>query len=250
MISTSNGLESSINSREGGNCLRHNMRIRIHVCKSFADPDPNCGGPYDPKSNICPATNPVADPVADPGRVTTLAPLTTPVPTTISETYDDTVADTTTVTQATTAGAAESTSAGYHHPPARSIELVWLIGYNQTQTEHISDAANHPLVALCEAPNSKVRLLNDKGTIVDSWLCQYAGERLVILKPEYQNGDVYQFEALAEYGSVRPWKSTLTVNVGNAGNFRQRLISEANSLYHLPGFAFLVSMYLIAARAF
>ncbi|WP_257281309.1 hypothetical protein [Endozoicomonas sp. ISHI1] len=244
LISTSDGSESSINRREGGHCLTHNMRIRIHICKESGDPDPSCLGPFDPESNICPAT----DPVADLYHATTLAPVTTPVPVNISKIYNETDSDTATVTKTVTktviAKATEAVPTGYNYSLARPIELVWEIGYNQTRTEHISEAAHHPVVALCEESNSKVSLLNDKGVIVDSWLCQHAGERLVILKPEYRNSDVYLFEALPEYGSVRLWKSTLTVNVGS---IRQRLINQANSLYNPPGFALLVAMYLVAA---
>ncbi len=255
LISTSDGTESSIHRSEGGRCHTRNMRVRIHVCEAkMSDSlDPNCRRILDPKSNICPATDPVAEPyhLTTHAPVTTLAPVTTPAPTNISEIYNDTDSDTetftTTMAETVNARATETTSAGYNHPLPRPVELVWVIGYNQSQTEHISEAANHSLVALCEETNSKVSLLNDRGTIVDSWLCQHAGERLVILKPEYRSGDVYLFEALPGYGSVRPWKSVLTVNVDNVGSVRQRFISNADSLYHLPGFALLASMYFIAA---
>ncbi len=243
LISTSDGSETSIERSEGGNCLTHNMRIRVHFCKLPGDPDPNCRGPFDPKSNICPATGPCHGTTDVPEA--TPVPVPVPVPATVSETYDYIDADAEVFSETVIV----RTSGGYDYSLPRPIELVWSIGHNQTQTKHISEADNHPLVVLCEAPNSKVSLLNEKGTIVDSWLCQHAGERLVILKPEYRNGDVYLFEALPDNASPRQWKSTLTVNIGSVASVRQGLISKANSINNLPGFALLVSMYLMAASA-
>ncbi|WP_448218180.1 hypothetical protein [Endozoicomonas sp. 2B-B] len=103
------------------------------------------------------------------------------------------------------------------------------------------------MVALCKEPNTKISLLNDKGNIVDSWLCQKVGERLTILKPEYQNGDVYRFEASPEYSPARLWKSKLSINVGS---FKYEYISKASSLYDLPALTLLMSMYFIGLGAF
>lgn len=257
-LSTSDGRESSIHSKKGGHCQTHNMRLKVYVCNKTADANPDCADP-DPQLNdgfIIPPYTPVplttllTTPVTDP--VTTTRPAKTNTETVMTNATDkvpviisDTDADEDTETVMTTA--TEIIPTDYDRSVTPPIQLIWEISYNRTQTAFVFEGRNYPVVALCNEPNTKISQLNDKGKIVDSWLCQKAGERQTILKPEYRNGEVYLFEASPEFSRIRVWKSTLSVNVGS---FKTQSISAANTLYNLPTLALLASMYLLTGSAF
>ncbi|WP_252176181.1 hypothetical protein [Endozoicomonas sp. 4G] len=210
IFSTSDGYRSSLHSRKGGHCLTDNMRIKIYVCKKRGDTNPLCKDP-DPKLNIIPPSDPSTP---SPLRHRFIKPVRMSVAGIITDNHNDIDSDT------------EAVLTGYNDSLPELVELAWEIGYNQTQTITLSDQEHYPVVALCKAPNTSVTLLNDKGTIVDNWLCEKAGERLTVLKPEYQNGDVYLLEATSGYRMMRAWKSKLFVNVRSIS---QHAINKANS---------------------
>ncbi|WP_257274426.1 MULTISPECIES: hypothetical protein [unclassified Endozoicomonas] len=267
IFSTSDGTQSSVYRRKGGHCSTHNMRLKIYVCMKGGDPDPNCKKGLDPNINRFSANNPftpapfatlLTEPLTDP--VTTTVPAVTtdsdaetvstnttekaPVIMTGPYTASDSDTDSHNDNEAVRIIATETASTRFHHSLAEPIQLLWEIGYNQTQTAYLTEEENYPVIALCREPNTRISLLNNKGTIVDSWLCRQAGEHLTILKSEYRNGETYLFEALPEYERIRVWKSSLSVNVGG---FQDLYISKATPHYNPPALALLISMYLFTA---
>ncbi|WOG29042.1 hypothetical protein [Endozoicomonas sp. 8E] len=265
LLSTSTGAESSINNRKGGHCLTHNMRLKIYVCKKklINETNPECRGSTDPQPNFYSPTEafvyaPFKDPLTNP----LTNPVTTTLPVITNDTDSDIDDETETVVTKTTdtapvimtdtetviAKATTTTTAGYDdYSLSQRFQLIWKIGYNQTRTAQLFEEKSYPVAALCKEPNIRISLVNNKGAILDSWLCQKVGERLTILKPEYYNGDVYLFEASPEYSHTRVWKSKLSVNVAS---FRHHMINKENPLYHSPTLALLISMYFIVANAF
>ncbi|WP_422135195.1 hypothetical protein [Endozoicomonas sp. ALD040] len=261
LFSTSDGRASTLYNRKGGHCLTHNMRIKIYVCKAKGDTSPLCKK-TNPQLNWLPGTYPFTPaPITNRVKARLTNPLTTTIPaitdhtdtgnnteTVMTNTTEKAAAVITDIyTDAVTTKATETVPTDYDVTQADSVQLMWEMGFNQTQTETLFEEENYPVVALCKEPNTKISLLNDKGNIVDSWLCQKVGERLTILKPEYQNGDVYRFEASPEYSPARLWKSKLSINVGS---FKYEYISKASSLYDLPALTLLMSMYFIGLGAF
>ncbi len=252
VLSTSDGTIGSLNNRKGGHCLTHNMRVKIYVCKKRSDPHPLCKN-IDPKLNIIPPSDPSTP---SPFMFGLINPGVPNVPAIITDTYSNTntetvttkatAAVTTKATETFTRKATEAVSTIHNDPPNEPVELIWEIRYNQTQTTTISKEEYYPVVALCNEPNAKISLLNNKGRIVDSWLCQKVDERMTILKPEYRNDDVYLFVASPEYSPGRIWKSSLFVNVHS---IKHRYISNVNSLYSPPALALLISLYLFIANA-
>ncbi|WOG29041.1 hypothetical protein [Endozoicomonas sp. 8E] len=261
LFSTSNGRASSLYNRKGGHCLTHNMRIKIYVCKARGDTSPLCKK-TNPQLNWLPGTYPFTPaPVTNRVKAHLTNPLTTTAPaitdhtdtgnnteTVMTNTTEKVAAVITDIyTDTVTTKATETVPTNYDDTQADSVQLMWEVGFNQTQTETLFEEENYPVVALCKEPDTKISLLNNQGRIVDSWLCQKVGDRLTILKPEYRNGDVYRFEASPEYSLSRVWKSKLSINVGS---FNYEYLSKANALFNLPTFALLVSMYLITANVF
>lgn len=253
IFSTSDGTLSSVNNRKGGHCLTHNMRVKIYVCKKSSDPHPLCKN-IDPKLNIIPPSN-----LSTRSRFTygLINPEIPAVPAIITDTYNnadtDTVmkvtteADITKATEAVTTEANEAIPTGVNDSLEDSVELIWEIDHNQTQTTTISKEDRYPVVALCKEPNIKISLLNDKRRILDSWSCKKTDQRLTILKPEYHNDEIYLFEASPKYSLTQAWKSKLSVNVRS---IRRYTINNANALYDSSALALLISTYLIAANRF
>ncbi len=265
LLSTSNGTESSVNNRKGGHCLTHNMRLKIYVCKKklINETNPECRGITDPQPNFYSPTDAfIYAPLKSPLTTPLTNPVTNPVTTTLHIIINDTDSDiddeTETMVPKTTGVApvimtdtetviAKATADYDGHSLSRRFQLIWQMGYNQTRTAQLFEEKSYPVVALCKEPNISISLVNNKGAIVDSWLCQKVGERLTILKPEYYNGDIYLFEASPEYSHTRVWKSKLSVNVAS---FRHHMTNEENPLYHSPTLALLISMYFIVTNAF
>ncbi|WOG29039.1 hypothetical protein [Endozoicomonas sp. 8E] len=271
VFSTSNGYASTLKNKKGGHCETHNMRIKIYVCKkhNINETNPDCENP-NPQLNWLPASYPFTPvPLTDLVKTPLINSLATSVPAITTDTNSNTHKDTKTVMTNATEGVpvivtdayinidpdtetmitktTETTPTGYDESLAAPVHFMWEIGYNQTLTVQAFEDRNYPVVALCKEPNTKISLLNNKGTIVDSWLCQKVGDRLTILKPEYRNGDVYQFEASPEYSLGRVWKSKLSINVGS---FKYEYISKASPLYDLPALTLLMLIHFIGLSAF
>ncbi|WOG29044.1 hypothetical protein [Endozoicomonas sp. 8E] len=140
----------------------------------------------------------------------------------------------------------ETTPTRYEHSLAQPVRLVWMMGDNQTRTANIFEEEHYPVIAQCKVPNTRINLLNDKGTIINSWLCQKVGERLTILKPKYRYGDVYLFEASPEYRRIRAPKSKLSVNVVSSRDYHT---NNADTFYNPQVLPLLISVYLISASA-
>ncbi|WP_448216516.1 hypothetical protein [Endozoicomonas sp. 2B-B] len=220
-ISTANGTKSSLDSLEGGYCRSHNMRLAVYICDPYspecsykkpettASPEPTT---YFKTSNYTETAN-----YTETGNYSEVTTYTTTVPTTHS------------------------------HSIKQPFELVWNVRYNESQNLYIYKESDFPIVAFCEA-NSVITRLGDEGEVVNSWPCQSGVHHLVILKPKYNNGDVYVFEAFPEQGSVQVLKSTLTVNIASEGNL-EYLVSDAIPSTGKPAFAFLISLYLLTASA-
>ncbi|WP_422133136.1 MULTISPECIES: hypothetical protein [unclassified Endozoicomonas] len=232
-ISTANGSESSLNSLEGGHCRSHNMRLAVYICKTYG---PEC--------------------INEKTETTTHPVITTyPEPTTYSETsnYTETTNHTETgnYSEATTYPVVKTypttVPTTHSHSIKQPFELVWNVRYNESQNLYIYKESDFPIVAFCEA-NSVITRLGDEGEVVNSWPCQSGVHHLVILKPKYNNGDVYVFEAFPEQGSVQVLKSILTVNIASEGNL-EYLVSDAIPSTGKPAFAFLISVYLLTASA-
>ncbi|WP_422138826.1 hypothetical protein [Endozoicomonas sp. ALC020] len=162
--------------------------------------------------------------------VTTTASGTAPVTMTVNNTQTD----------------SETTTTRHEHSLAQPIRLVWMMGYNQTRTANIFEEEHYPVIAKCKEPSTRINLLNDKGTIVNSWLCQKVGERLTILKPKYRYGDVYLFEASPEYRRILAPKSKLSVNVVSSRDYHN---NNADTFYNPQVLALLISVYLIITSA-